>query len=187
MFNNILIFIISLLISSCKNHHSEEIVSKNLGIKNFFSEETEAYALDLSDSTKLIFSGDKAFDTSFILVIEKVDTLIKAKFLYYPPTYYKNWKTWENHGMFLYKGINFEIPYSKWKSLETRLEEWFTWAKKRLNNRDGILHPFKSKIYFKNFLITNEEYEFNGLYGLIFQGLINPLLIRYPTVNGYIP
>jgi len=157
----------------------------------FFKDEIQAFDFDITDSTVLIYSNIQPFDTSFVLTFcADSNGSKRAKFLYYPPSYYNDFTNWKSLKVFLYKGINFQISKDQWDSISNRLKSNDSVLRARTTNYETeILHEPIMKLYFNRALLSNKNFEnpyFYNVYSILINDLVNKLYRYYPMVNGQV-
>lgn len=178
----------------CNNHkETRTIISEkdksitNDSLEFFFEKENNVFQLNINDSTKFIFSKIKSFDTSYVIIINKLNSVLQGRILYYPPTYYKDFYNCENAKFFLYKAINFKMDNSEWNIINGILEKELPINEE---NRKKTIHPLDSKIYFKDKLFSTDNFQDNYFYK--FDSILNSQILLkayffYPTIDGKIP
>ena len=176
------------ILSGCRSEVETKALTR--AIDSLYAEEIKAFDFHFDDSVSFVFSSNRAFDTSFIVILNKVDTTIKGKYLYYPPSYYPNFGDWENLNVFLYKGINFTIAQKKWQVIASQIGYLQDSLAQRTTDINNVIHPPNFKLSFNGLNISNRHYEnhyFESVYNIINDSLLKEILSHYPTVNGHIP
>ncbi len=156
-------------------------------ISKVFEPERKVFDVNLSDSTLLAFTNIKSFDTSSFLIVVRDKEVIKVKFLYYPPTYYKDFYNGEHSDFFIYKAINFHVQQNDWANLITKLQQI-----KAVKNgtSPNYLHPMDAKLFFDNKFYSTNEFDvkyFDQVIELFNTNLLNRAFSYYPVIDGKIP
>lgn len=172
-------------VSSVKHIDSIYAKMNNLykkdSINIFFKDEVERFDLNIKDSVQFIFYYDRAFDTSFVLLINVSGSLVTSN-LYYLPKYFYSGKRSPNKkpNVVLYNAINFKIKLNKWHKLLDALNENLSLiSKEDKNPNEVVIHPSYYKFYFGNYLISNMNYNnefFYKIHVLLLDEILNDVL-----------
>lgn len=148
-----------------------------------FEEEKSAFDFGIDDSTLLVYSSSKAFDSTVLLILSTDGGFIRGKIYFYPPTYYVDFPNLDERKHVSYNAINFIMSKENWHFLSFELENALRLKSKRDDNLFGKLHPWFFKIYFNSIAYSNEEYAdplFVKAKDILYKRILSDLLGSYP-------